>query len=358
MSTDVEDDSALLEVLLVDAARAKTPWNVTSYWRTYFERGVRAIQENGLSRLQTKPLLLKGFAEVQVVDPMPPRDAVKRAVFQAIPKIPIVSKVISEYRHVSRANAQHLMSVQKRVCQHVLDQVTRAYPDARPRGDLVAGAAPHRVEWHGQEVSTAFVPYLARVADFYSKIPAASVSSLLEVGPGLSWSTLAHLAINPNIRFIVNVDIPSTLYIATQFLKATGAAEVVDYTALKAGRSIRAPDPGAGPLIFQLPPWHLDEIDQPVDWFHNAFSFMEMEPNVVDAYGKAADRLATSGAWVMSTLTGHAGGAGGQRDNVNFDVIDAVFREGFKHREVPVVDLSDWFAISPEMSRIYFKSGV
>jgi putative sugar O-methyltransferase len=357
MSKDVSDNPALLSALLTDAESAKAPWAITPYWRTYFERGVRAIKDNGLGPIMTKPLLLKGFAEVEIVDPMPPRDGLKRVIFEAIPKLPVVSKVFAEYRHVSRANFLHFVDLKKRVCRGVLDSISGAYPDARPAGDLTAGGAPHTVDWQGIPVSISFVPFLARAADFYAKTPMSSVTSLMEVGPGLSWSTLAHLSLNPNIRFIINIDIPSTLYISTQFLKATGAARVVDYLDLKAGQPVKDPGVAEGPVVYQLPPWFLDKVTQEVDWLHNSFSFVEMEPAVVSAYGSAAARLVTKGAWLMSSVDGHATGAGGQSETVTFQVIDDAFNAHFVYRDVPMVNLCQWFGIEPENCRLYFKSG-
>ncbi|MEJ2374329.1 MAG: hypothetical protein P8Y71_02575 [Pseudolabrys sp.] len=76
--------------------------------------------------------------------------------------------------------------------------------------------------------------YLSCVADFYTYAPAREMTAIIEIGPGLGLSSLAHMAINRALRVIVNIDIMPVRYLSTQFLKSIDGIDVSDYRALRA----------------------------------------------------------------------------------------------------------------------------
>ncbi|MEJ2435091.1 MAG: hypothetical protein P8Y53_18765, partial [Pseudolabrys sp.] len=72
----------------------------------------------------------------------------------------------------------------------------------------------------------AFAMYLSCVADFYTYAPAREMTAIIEIGPGLGLSSLAHMAINRALRVIVNIDIMPVRYLSTQFLKSIDGIDV------------------------------------------------------------------------------------------------------------------------------------
>ncbi len=154
---------------------------------------------------------------------------------------------------------------------------TRPLSLMRCRTDV--GGAEDACDWRGHTVTAFWVDRLTRAANFYAFVPAETVSSLIGIGPGLGYSTLAHRVLNPHLRTIVDVDTAPMLYISTQFLRATGEFEINDYLAVRDCERSRLDHYRDKPLLFQLPPWVLPKIAGSVDYLltrsihqHNQFS--------------------------------------------------------------------------------------
>jgi len=361
---DVQNDPDLLALLLRDAESAKEPWNVTPFWSNYHDRIVRALQRDGVARLQNNYQLLKGYADGGVPTLVPPSNAVKRAVFETIPRVPLVSRVISEYKGMLATEHGRLKLVNERLSRFILADIQDLFPDFKPPRGILAGHPAHFFEWNGGSYTASFVSQLSRVADFYKVVPRESVTSLLEVGPGLGLSSLAHAALNPHLRLIINVDIPSTIYVATQFLKAVDAFDVIDYQSFRKSGGFDGFGSGntAGNAdrlqCIQLPPWACPEIQSPIDWAHNAFSFMEMEPAVVEAYAEVISSNVTGGIWLLSAVQGHLpNSGGGQKARVTFDLIEQAFNPQFERETVEMVNFSSYFNVIPDHSRLLRRAG-
>ena len=353
MENYVKDDVSLLRVLLHDLDVATEPWRIPAYWANYHDRLIREIRRSSLASLQNNYKLLKGFATGGTPIPIPPSHPVKRAIFEAIPRIPIVSKVFKEYDRLVKALQVKNITLQKRIAQRVLAQIEARFGPLKIPGNLVVGDAQDFFEHDGAVVTTSFVSYLCRAADFYSVVPAEDTTSFLEIGPGLGWSTLAHRTLNPYLRVFINVDIPSTLYISTQFLKAVGGLEAIDYSEfLRRGKTIVDPS-GSDPVCYQIPPWSFESVSRPLDWLHNAFSFQEMEPEIVVAYACHTRSILSRGAWLMSSIEGHRIGAGGQTRQVSFDVIESAFESVLERDHVKMAEMSNLSGSLPDTCRLY-----
>lgn len=342
-------------MLLDHLASAEDPWRITPYWRTYHERMLREIRRVGLAELQNNYDLLKGFAVGGRPKLISPRNPLKRVVFETLPKVPVFSKVAQEYDRLIAALYREKTGLEVKLAQQVLAALEDRFGPISFAGNLDAGDAQSVATWRDRNVPTPLLRYMTRAADFYRMVDIASVSSWLEIGPGLGQSTLANVTLNPNLSLIINVDIPCTLYISTQYLKATGAVRVVDYRQfLEEGRKIVAGTDGL-PVCYQLPPWALKDVQAEVDWMHNAFSFQEMEPPVVDAYVDQAARLTKTGAWLASTAAGHKAGAGGQKETVSFDVIDRAMERSFDVTDQNILDAAKVYDRPTTISRLYSR---
>jgi putative sugar O-methyltransferase len=353
MTAVVENYEVLLKTLIQDAKEAKSPWTITPYWSTYHNRLLQTLSRDGVGTLQNNYHLLKGFALGGTPSPIPPAGKIKGKIFNVIPKLPIISKVFNEYNRI--INALHISNIKEKIKlgELMLDSIAECYPKITIPGEIHVGDARDAFEWRGQTFTTSFIPHLARVADFYQVVDPQQVTSLLEVGPGLGLSTLAHLTLNPHLCTVINVDIPSTLYISTQFLRAVNACDIVDYCLFKENGFQFNHSSKKRPLCYQIPPWCMERIDIPIDWFHNAFSFQEMEPHVVKAYAQQVSMVVKKGAWLMSNPDGHVADAGGQKERVTFEIIEDAFNTHFKRDVYDMANFSASDHINNKNSRLY-----
>lgn len=251
----VRDHPNLLDALLRDAETASPLWTATAYWRNYTGRIVDEVRRAGLGSVQRNSRILTGYGSGGVPEPKGPVRGLKRAIWNALTRAPLFDRVVAEDRRVIASEHHSRIEIAKRYGHVVADAVAARFPGLRVPPGLSNGEAEDGFEWRGQQVTAAWVFYLARVADFYAVVPPASVTGILELGPGLGLSTLAHWALNPHLRTVVNVDIVPIIYVSTQYLRSTGAFDVHDYLDLR-DRPCIGPLAGADrPALYQIPPW-------------------------------------------------------------------------------------------------------
>ena len=197
-----------------------------------------------------------------------------------------------------------------------------------PPEGLANGGAEDAFTWRGHLVTANWLPHLARIADFYHAVPMDEVREILEIGPGLGLSTLAHVALNPKLRVVVNCDISPILYISTQFMKSIPGVDTVDYREVDAGSAL-SQHTASRPTIYHVPAWQLADLELQTDAFFNAFSFMEMSQNICRKYAAIVARLPCNWILLHSLRAGHAPGAGGQEEPVTFAFLQQIFGEAF-----------------------------
>jgi putative sugar O-methyltransferase len=348
------DDTSLLDLLIKDLDVANEPWRITPYWETYHDRLIREIRKSGLKSLQNNYKLLKGFASGGPPTVITPNNNLKRSIFEIVPRLPVISKIFGEYNRLIHALYQQNIRLSQKIATQALIEIEEQLGALEVFGELTVGGSQEGFEFQKNSYVPTFVNYLARAADFYRFVPMEEVTSLIEIGPGLGWSTIAHRTLNPYLRTFVNIDLPATLYISTQFLKAVGGLKVINYAQYLADGKQISQDSGEHPVCYQLPIWCFEDINIPMDWLHNAFSFQEMEPNVVAAYAKHARSIVKRGAWLLSQTEGHKVGAGGQKKQVTYSVIETAFSSFLKREEVNLPKISKtFFDIDSEISRLY-----
>jgi hypothetical protein len=135
------------------------------------------------------------------------------------------------------------------------------------------------------------------------------------------------MTLNPHLRVIANVDIVPVLYLSTQFLRSVDGVEVVDYREMREHVSIAVEPAGSDVRLYQMAPWQLPKLEGQIDYFFNAFSFQEMEEEVVRNYAAEIFRLVDKGALIHSMAVGHKPGAGGQRSPVTLEFLTEIFSE-------------------------------
>lgn len=328
-SRPLADDPALLSMMIEDAERSGPLWTATAYWRGYAARITAELARNGLANLRTNQRLLKGFALGGIPEPELPQAGWKRVAWRILQAAPGVRQMIAEYRRVLGGLYARHLETSRQHARMVMDEIARAFPDLKPPAGIANGGADDAFTWRGAILVPQFAMYLARAADFYARFDRKNVTSILEIGPGLGLGTLAHMTLNPHLRFVVNVDIVPVLYLSTQFLKSIDGVEVLDYRALRNAERI-AVAPANGRLrIYQLAPAQMQRLDGAIDVLFNAFSFQEMEADVCRSYAAEALRLVRGGVMLHGWTAGHKPGAGGQKAPVTLAFLESLFKDDF-----------------------------
>lgn len=328
-TTAVADDPGLLRLMIDDAEQCSAPWLPTAYWRGYCERIERELASSGLASFRTNQKLLKGFGIGGLPQPALPAAAWKRWIWRVVGGLPGVRQVLDAQRRVLAAEYAHHKSIRQLHARLAMDEIARAFPQLDPPQGLANGGADDAFLWQGHTLVPAFVMYLSRAADFYTRVQVERVTSIFEIGPGFGLSSLAHLALNPGLKIIVNVDIVPVLYLSTQFLKSISNVEVVDYRMLRDRDSIRLEPAREGVRIYQLAPWQLSRLQGPIDFFFNSFSFHEMECDICSNYAAEVLRVTKGGVMLHSSIAGHKAGAGNQRAPVTLAFLESLFSRSF-----------------------------
>ena len=298
------DNNDLLNNLVRDLKKTSRLWKMSPYWEHYYHRALREIKVSGISNLQSNHLLQKGFGIGRAVDDViRPSNTLKRFLFNLIISLPFFSKVIDQYYALIRKLSTRNINLEIEICKQALISIEKIHGPISPDYNLTVGGAKDVFKWRETLLTTSFVKHLIRVSDFYKNVNMSEVTSLVEIGQGLGWSTLAHKTLNPNLKFILNIDIPTTTYLSTQFLKATGGLKVVDYNDfLKDERKIFDLPSKDECTCILLPTWCYKKIEKNFDWFHNAYSFKEMDKETVEAYIEHTKKIVSKGAWIISSV--------------------------------------------------------
>jgi putative sugar O-methyltransferase len=317
--------------MLEDTQKQSALWRPANYWKPYCKRIIDEIERVGLSNFRTNIKILKGYAAGGPPEPALPQAEWKRAIWHGLENAPVISGIVKAHKKITRASHNHRIATQIALAKACLDDIADRFPDFRPPEGICNGNPEDAFVWRGHRVSSDWVMLLTRVADFYETINPAQVKSILEIGPGLGLSSLAHIALNPHLKTIVNVDIVPIIYVSTQYLKGCPQLRVIDYSQAKDMPEIAADTlKDDKTIVYQLPTWELSKVRGPIDFFFNAYSFMEMEKEICSNYAKIVSDTVTGGVCVHSHLRGHAVGAGNQKEPVTHDFIAGLFKENFE----------------------------
>lgn len=323
---DVQDSPALLTSLITDSEKSTALWKPAPYWQSYASRIITELRTRGMKNFRTNQKILKGYAAGGMLIPQIPQAKWKQMIWKGVESAPVVKTILGSYKKINSVYYRHTMALEKTVAIMALNDIKQKFPNFTPPEGLANGGCENSFQWNGHTIAADWVPYVSRAADFYSDVNPADVTSIIEIGPGLGLSTLAHVALNPHLKTIVNVDIVPIIYISTQFLKSVPAFEVVDYLQTQKLDAITTRN-DSKPVLYQIPPWELQKLQGQWDYFFNAYSFMEMEKEICANYATLLQKHIAKGACVHSHEKGHMIGAGGQREPVTFDYIKNLFQD-------------------------------
>lgn len=328
----VKDNPLLLKTLLEDSTQETSLWRPASYWYPYSQRIHNELNKVGLENFRTNQRILKGFGHGGIMQPAKPRATWKRFIWDTVENLPLVKLIVDKYKHINRVYHRRVIQQDKKIASLALDEIAQRFPDIKIPAGTCNGGGEDGFEWRGHMVSADWVKYLSRVADFYTAVPSQNVKAIVEIGPGIGLTSLAHIALNPHLKTIVNIDIVPIIYISGQFLDSDENIKVVNYLDTKDLKEIRF-DNDEKLTIYALPPWELHKITSEVDYFFNAYSFMEMEQDICQNYADIIEKITRQGILIHSILPGHAPDAGGQKAPVTMDFLVDLFEKQYPHAE-------------------------
>ena len=88
-----------------------------------------------------------------------------------------------------------------------------------------------------------------------------------------------------NVKKVVFLDRVPNLYVGTEYLRSFFGNSVIDYTKTKEMKEIKFKD-DESLEIYCIAPWQIEKLNIEIDHFHNACSFVEMPPKVIQNYAK------------------------------------------------------------------------
>ena len=228
------NDPTFLDAMMADAD--ERGYQTGPYWRFRAERSADLIRQIGLDDFRATPII-EGYGD-------------------SFLPVPSFSEALQHVRH---ALADSLR------VRYLLDKYTMP--------PSVSCSCREYVEIDGEPVSILYLSLLDEIDHIAQKIDLSAVRSLFEIGGGFGANIHLLLSNFPNIRQVVLLDIPPTLYVATQYLRQF--YPVRDYR--DAQRSI------TGDGIITIAPWQIGNVP-PVDLFWNAHSMVEMPHEVAAGY--------------------------------------------------------------------------
>ena len=168
---------------------------------------------------------------------------------------------------------------------------------------------------------------------------------------------MAHQSLNPNLKWVVNINVPPVLYIAGQYLRSIPSVEVVDYSATRDLKRINPQAASDGRTrVYMLAPWQTPQLETEVDLFLNAASFQEMDSETCAAYAKEIIRLVRK--WAILHC-----GRGGEKGEIDLNAVSADFvlgalRENFSTHQVHSGAWQTWYQQPEYPTHIFAREGV
>jgi putative sugar O-methyltransferase len=141
----------------------------------------------------------------------------------------------------------------------------------------------------GKNHSTFYLETLSDLAMVSQSVNLKNVKSMIEIGPGFGANIHTLLHNFTNIRKVILIDIVPNVYVVSEYLKRFFGNAVKTYSDTKNLQKItfRSDD---SLEIFVLPTWEIDKVQEKIDLFWNAHSFVEMSPDIIKNYSRHIDR--------------------------------------------------------------------
>ena len=290
----ISDDLGLLKLMTKDSAQFAGPLRTGAYWKRKARRATRELEKFGLAdfRSSTSSVGLS-FADNQLLDIRTPyRSGGLGSLKSALMSLPPYKGVLDAQVHLTKHYLDQYLSFKSeymRISPRVRTLEARYAISAL---DTTRGGCLAEVILNEVKISHHYLQLLDTLDRIMTELPKVKLTDcrVMEIGGGFGVN--AHLMVELfGVKKLILVDISPTLYVATQYLKSFYGGSVRDYRDTCSKRIDFTDDNSLE--IFCLLPHQLNDLDVSIDFFHNAHSFVEMEPETVLHYAQLVSSILT-----------------------------------------------------------------
>jgi putative sugar O-methyltransferase len=311
----VEDNPALLTLMLNDLRSAPEQYRPTNYWQVHERRFLPELRRLGLRDFRRRrnsvlgsfgatdlePLQLDFFYSLLFNNPvtrlLPFQERLLHGLNALANARPLSQRTLRHLRRIAPVRTFPYYEVSPEdLRQMSYDSVRREGErvGARPIAELEASLAGNpadvfTVEGRSYTMATLFYylhyVYCSQFVDF------ESVRTYAELGSGMGKQVEVLRKLHPRMCFLL-FDIPPQLYVCERYLSTVFPGDVVSFEQTRTWTEPPDPVPGR---IFMFGSWKFPILERAkVDLFWNAASFQEMEPDVVANYLRYVNQSAAA----------------------------------------------------------------
>ena len=279
---ELKDDLELLDMMLTDSKNQPPLYHPGPYHAAKAKNAGNEIKRCGIADFRGSTSLIGlAYADTLYIDNRNAYNHGRRRLIRWATKTYPLSRIYESQvrRTESYANeciiyAQEILNRNEKT-RNLLKKYTIPYS--------LLGKCLRKVKIDGYDYSIHYLSLLEQLDSVASHIKFNDACSIFEIGGGFGANIHLLLENYKNIRKVVYLEIPPTLYVGTQYLKAFYGTAVFDYRALKHLDSIKF-SADNNIEIYCIAPWQIEKLECAVDIFMNSHSFVEMPKNVVKNY--------------------------------------------------------------------------
>ena len=291
----MENEPALLDVMLSDEQAQPPIYRPGPYWAGYQSRMVEAIGRHGIEDFRSDASVGKGYADsptLRAEDGWHNQTGVRTSVKRAVLRLPFVCSLVEDYRALvqqywSAANTFEAAYYRAYLGSWLSSTAVPALKDI----DTLHGRGLTTTDiGNGVRVANQYISQLLQTENFTQRVGFGKVRTVIEIGGGFrSW---LHLLLHhqPGVRKVAYIDIPPMIYVATQYMRHFFPDAVVDYRQTREENEIRVRDDDSLEILC-LCLWQIDRLNISADLLWNSASFGEMPPEIVDNYAERTSSL-------------------------------------------------------------------
>ncbi len=282
------------------------------YWHSYMRRMLRHIRRAGLQSFRSNYMVGDGFSDVLHVSPFhfkheTPRNMLRAKLATMLCNLFPISKLVAvPYRAMLSGLIDAYLAKQSQYLNLRHGKELERFFFACPDIDTTVGDPADTFLYGGRKIGKAYLHPILTYPLIAQESQSAGVTSMMEIGGGFGANTHLLLTAVPEIRKVIYLDIPPTLYIGTQYLKHFFGDAVKDYSNYRSAPKISFSTSNERE-IYCITPWQSDKVFASVDLFFNAHSFQEMNLPIVQNYADQICRLSSEKASMLLQFYEHTG---------------------------------------------------
>ena len=300
----IADDSELLGSMIREVEHAPNNYRPGPYWSTKTGRATSELLRHGLANFRgPESAVATSYGDNPLIDIRSSyRSSGLNVLKRTLTGVPLFSHILqSQVNHSERLFRQMLVFKNEylRSLPRVASLLSK-YPIAAM--DTTKGACVTALDFDEIQISHYYLELLDTLDLVMNDLGRSTLvgHSVLEIGGGFGGN--AHLMVELlGARKVIYLDIAPNLYVGTQYLRSFYGDSVLDFRAFL-DRPVCFKDDDSL-QIFCVLPHQIEQIESPIDLFHNAHSFVEMPEPVVRNYVSWIEQCLTPETGTASLVT-------------------------------------------------------